>query len=141
MRLSRSSAYNESREVMKKPLNIFISYSHSRSDAEFARRLGSELQKSRFNVFQDDDLLSGANWHAEVAKALDRSDAMIFLASPDFANSQSVQKELEYALTNSRFKDRVFCIEAKPTSANQIPWILRNRFLLEAKTPDAPAAN
>jgi hypothetical protein len=114
---------------------IFLS--HIRSDAAFARSLTDKLSDAGYKVWSADQLLPGVNWGAEVGKALERSDTMLLLISPQSIKSDWFTKDLEYALSNVKFKDRLFAVEVKPTPEEDVPWILRNLQFIKAHTPDA----
>jgi WD40 repeat protein len=91
--------------------NAFISYSHS-SDGELAPKLEAALQGfakpwyrlRALNVFRDaaNLNLSPGLWDS-IVESLGQSDFLLFLASPEAANSKWVSRELEYWLAN---KDR-----------------------------------
>jgi TIR domain-containing protein len=101
---------------------VFLSYASA--DAEFARGLGAQLRRLGFSVWDSAiDLLPGDNWGKELGKALEHADSMVVLVSRDAARSPWVQKEIEYALGEPRFKGRLVpvLIEHAPDA----PWILR----------------
>ena len=102
-------------------MKVFLSY--SAADRELARELVSRLRAEGFDVWQFDELAPGDNWALAIGKALEESDAMIVLLSPDAAKSEWVEREVEYALTSPRYKNRLLPVVVKPT--RRIPWILR----------------
>jgi hypothetical protein len=103
-------------------MQVFISHAHS--DAGLARQLSQQLETQGFQVFDPAvELLPGDNWHLETGKALEASNAMVVLISPEAARSQSVQGEIQYALGSERFKGRLIPVEVEPTQ--DFPWILR----------------
>jgi len=63
------------------------------------------------------------DWAKEVATALERAEAMVVLMSRSYLESPYLKHELEYALGNIRFKDRLFPVLAKETT--EVPWILK----------------
>jgi hypothetical protein len=94
-----------------------------------------------FPVWGDlDSITPGENWASQVGKALESCDVMLCIISPNWVKSEYGQRELEYALGNPRFKGRLIPIVAKPTPANQIPWILRSNHVLKLKAKTADAA-
>jgi len=102
-------------------MKVFLSY--SAADRDLARELISRLRAEGFEVWQDDEVAPGDNWALAVGKALEESDAMIVLLSPEAAESEWVEREVEYALTSPRYKNRLLPVVVKPT--RRIPWILR----------------
>lgn len=103
-------------------MRIFISHAHD--DAELARELSKNLESQGFEVFDPAvELLPGDNWHLEIGKALEASQAMVVLISPEGARSTSVQGEIQYALGSEKFEGRLIPVEVKPT--RDVPWILR----------------
>ncbi len=107
-------------------MKLFVSYSGS--DKELARELISRLVAEGFEVWQDVEVHPGDNWPLAVGKALEESDAMIVLLSPDAAESEWVGREIEYALTSPRYKNRLIPVIVRPT--RRIPWILRKLHLI-----------
>jgi TIR domain len=103
-------------------MQVFIS--HVQSDAEMAEEISKYLKDQGFQVFDPaTELAAGDNWHLEIGKALETSQAMVVLLSPESARSRAVQGEIEYALGSKRFKGRVIPVEVEPTK--DVPWILR----------------
>ena len=108
-------------------MKVFVSHSHA--DAELAARISEALQEMGLDVWDSDlNLLPGDNWAAEVARALEESDAMVVLLTPDAINSPWVRREMEYALGAKRYSNRLIPVaignrDCIPT--NDIPWIVR----------------
>ena len=75
----------------------FISY--SRSDAEFALRLASDLRSAGQAIWLDQlDIAPGARWDREVEQALKGCGRLLLILSPASAQSENVQDEIGYAL-------------------------------------------
>jgi len=103
-------------------MNVFISYSDK--DLKVAEKLASLLSEARMNVWLDrNEILLGDNWSLEQGKALQRSDAMVVLVSPDSVASETVRREVAYALSSPKFEGRVVPVVVRPTT--DIPWLLR----------------
>jgi hypothetical protein len=102
-------------------MKIFVSYSHE--DHAIVEALTAQLRAVGVQVWADRDVSPGENLALAIGKALEQSDAMIVLVSPQSMASLWVQRELEYALTSPRFKGRLIVVEIKPTK--HLPWILR----------------
>ncbi len=104
-------------------IRVFLSY--TQSDQQFARKLSEYLDAAGFRVFDPaDQLLPGDNWSLEIGRALDLSDAMVVLISPDGVRSPWVQREIQYALGSERFQDRLIPVEVEPTK--DFPWVLNH---------------
>ena len=54
-------------------MNVFIS--HSAADNALVEDLRTELKARGYDVFLDKEIKPGANWHLEIGKALEESDA------------------------------------------------------------------
>jgi len=86
--------------------NAFISYSHA-ADGRMAPALQAALErfakpwyKLRYlNIFRDETSLSASpHLWTNIQKALDESEYLIYMASPESAASKWVSKEIEYWL-------------------------------------------
>ena len=86
--------------------NAFISYSHA-ADGRMAPALQSALERfakpwyklRNLNVFRDEASLSvSPHLWSNIQKALDDSEYLIYMASPESANSKWVNKEIKYWL-------------------------------------------
>jgi hypothetical protein len=116
--------------------NIFLSYAHR--DAKWARQLAASLKKRGLDVWFDDEINAGANVWEETGKALSQADAMVVLLSPDAVESTHVQREIDFALTERRFKNRLIPVVVRPTK--NIPWILQKQPIVIARPHKLPAA-
>jgi hypothetical protein len=102
-------------------MNVFISYTSE--DSKWAEELVSNLERNGLDVwYASSHLLPGDNWSLEVGKALERAKAMVILLSPAAAESENLRRELEYALTSEKFRNRLIPVIVKPT--RKVPWIL-----------------
>lgn len=81
--------------------DFFISY-HWNSGGTYAMALASSLQE-RYDVFIDrSEYAIGENWRVSGKKALDRSRAVILVATPDaVSNSEPVKAEIDYFASRS----------------------------------------
>ncbi len=116
-------------------MKVYLSY--SQSERTLADQLRFALAMNGFEVANaPEKLAAGANWHKQMGKALEQSDAMIVLLTPDAISSGYVRSEIDYALSNPRFRDRLIPVLVSPT---QVPWILEklNRPIIHASS-DAP---
>jgi hypothetical protein len=76
---------------------VFISY--SRKDIGFARRLAGDLEKAGYDVWWDlTDLRGGDDWPRVIPAAIEASQFVIVVLSPNSAISDWVEKEYTQAL-------------------------------------------
>ena len=110
-------------------MNVFLSHSHA--DKKWADAIRAGLVAEGFQVLNPAaDITPGLNWHLETGKALERSDAMIVLLSPDSVASPTVHSEIDYALSTSKFRGRLIPVLLKPTA--EVPWILQQQEFIRA---------
>lgn len=115
---------------MHEVVRVFLSY-HVK-DLPAAEGLRKGLRAAGLDVVDPVlDADPGENLFERAAKALEGSQAMVFLVSPDAVESPWMRKELEYALTQPRFEGRVVPVVARPTK--DLPWILRKMTMLDLK--------
>ncbi|HZI54461.1 MAG TPA: TIR domain-containing protein, partial [Chitinophagaceae bacterium] len=88
--------------------NAFISYSHA-ADGKLAPALQTGLEKfakpwykiRNLNIFRDEASLSASpHLWINIQKALDKSEYLVYMASPVSASSIWVAREIEYWITN-----------------------------------------
>ena len=109
-------------------LKVFLSYSER--DDKTAQALRIELEKGGFEVWDAAARLTpGDNWALEQGKALDDAEAMVVLLSPAALASDNVQREIDYALGEPRFKGRLIPVVVRPVK--EIPWILETLQVLK----------
>ncbi|HEX9332793.1 MAG TPA: toll/interleukin-1 receptor domain-containing protein, partial [Anaerolineales bacterium] len=76
---------------------IFISY--SRKDIGFVRKLAGDLEKAGYDVWWDfTDLRGGDDWPRVIPAAIESSQYIIVVLSPNSAVSDWVEKEYTQAL-------------------------------------------
>jgi hypothetical protein len=96
---------------------IFISY--SRKDIAFARRLAGDLEKVGYNVWWDlTDLRGGDDWPRVIPAAIEASQYVIVVLSPNSAISDWVAKEYTQALG---LRKRIIPIMLRPS---RVPFAL-----------------
>jgi len=103
---------------MAKKLKVFLSYSHR--DEEMKRQLDTFLSNLKradsIEVWQDRELLAGAEWDSTIKKELGSADIILLLISADF-NASNYIWENELATAMQRHEKG---------EARVIPVILRN---------------
>jgi hypothetical protein len=119
--------------VARAPL-IFIS--HSSADEVFVRELREQLLSQGLQPWTSEtEIQAGENWAERVSKALKDASAMVVVLSPDAVKSSWVTRDIDFALSSSKFKDRFFPIVVRRTPHDDIPWILQRLNLLETRDP------
>jgi len=117
-------------------MRIFIS--HSSKDIAFVRGLVVHLKQAGYRVWHTEEVLPGDNWALAVGKALEKSNAMVVVLSPEAVKSPWMLADIEYALGSLKFKGRLIPVEVRPTK--DIPWILRQMHVIRAsKNPSQTA--
>jgi hypothetical protein len=108
-------------------MKVFISHSHS--DEKLARKVATILKDSGLEVWDDRrEIMPGDNWAAKVAQALEESDAMVVLLTPDALRSSLVRREIEYALGEKGYSNRLIPVLVGPQEKlleADLPWILQ----------------
>jgi hypothetical protein len=103
-------------------MRVFISY--ALQDKDWASRLVSDLKQAGLEVWDpESQVYPGDNYALQVGKALERANAIVFLVSPDAVKSQSFTREMQYAIGEERFRDRVIPVIVRRTQ--EMPWILK----------------
>lgn len=102
-------------------MHVFLS--HSSQDKRWADELTAKLKSLDVPVWNADwELLPGQNVALQTGKALEHSNALVVLISPSAVNTPAVRNEIDYALVNERFEDRLIPVIVK--TAKRMPWIL-----------------
>ena len=104
---------------------VFLS--HTRSEDELAAQIAEVLKEKGVTVWDDKQVAPGSDWKQMIAKALDQSDAMIALLSPHAFSSSWVRHELERALLDEKYKNRLLPVligEPREEEFSRLPWIL-----------------
>jgi len=119
--------------MSKRRPQVFIS--GARQDEPLARELAAALEDAGIHAWWDGLIAPGENWAQAIATALDDSEALVFLISPEWTESRYAAHELDVALSGSRFAQRVFPIIVRP--GGRLPWVLTPYVVgeLSAKRP------
>ena len=118
-------------------MKVFIS--HAYSDEQLAQKVAAILQEAGLEVWDAmREILPGDNWAQHVSNALQESEAMVVLLTPDAVRSEWVRREMrwniEYALGEIRFRSRLIPVVAgDPDILNteSVPWILRHQKIVD----------
>ncbi len=106
-------------------MQVFIS--HAATDAKLAERVAHVLREAGFQVWDEAQILPGDNWGTQLAEALQESEAMVVLLTPNSLHSPNLSHEVGYALGKEGYKGRVIpVLAASPEQLpkEDIPWIL-----------------
>ncbi|MEX2215419.1 MAG: toll/interleukin-1 receptor domain-containing protein [Phycisphaeraceae bacterium] len=109
-------------------MKVFLS--HSDKDGPVAEKLAASLTQAGLEVWRTALLLPGDNWASKLAEALETSDAMVVLISPDAMASTHVRREIDFALGSTNYKDRLVPVQIRATK--NIPWILNRLHVVRA---------
>lgn len=115
-------------------MKVFISYASQ--DTLLARRISETLRASGLDVWDDTEILPGENWAAQVAKALQESQAMVVLLTPASLVSTHVKHEISYALGNKDYNRRLIPVvvgSPEELPKKKIPWILNQLSMVYLK--------
>ena len=114
------------------PMQVFIS--HASTDAKLAKRVAHVLQEAGFQVWDETQILPGDNWGTQLAEALQESEAMVVLLTPNSLHSPNLSHEVGYALGEEGYKGRVIpVLAASPEQLpkEDIPWILHKFHIIQ----------
>ena len=113
-------------------MRVFIS--HASTDAKLAKRVAHVLREAGFKVWDDTQILPGDNWGTQLAEALQESEAMVVLLTPNSLHSPNLSHEVGYALGKEGYKGRVIpVLAASPEQLpkEDIPWILHKFHIIQ----------
>ena len=118
-------------------MKVFISHAHS--DEQLAQKVAAILQEAGLEVWDAmREIMPGDNWAQHVSNALQESEAMVVLLTPDAVRSEWVRREMrwniEYALGELRFRSRLIPVVAGDPDVlytESVPWILRHQKMVD----------
>ena len=109
-------------------MKVFISHAHT--DEPLVKKIAAFLEEAGLEVWDANrEILPGDNWADKVAQALQESEAMVVLLTPDALRSSWVRREIEYALGEPGYRKRlipVFVGDQTELPKEEVPWILRH---------------
>lgn len=102
---------------------IFISY--SRKDTDFVRKLAGDLETAGYDVWWDiTDLRGGDEWVTRIAAAIEASNFVIVVLSPNSIQSEWVRKEYTQAIgLHKRIIPIMFAASPVPFALNTINYV------------------
>lgn len=99
--------------------------SHSARNESFADKLADVLARHRIDVWYSGANIQGADeWFHEIRKALVRCDWFLLALSPSALKSTWVERELLFALGNTRFRNRLTPLLIRDCRWRQLWWPL-----------------
>src|SRR5258707_14109971 len=104
-------------------MQVFIS--HSGKDAMIARQLAHRLSEVGLKVLiPEDEVMSGDNWAKKVGQALEDSDLVVVLVTPQAFESEWLKEEIQYALTAGRYQGRLIPVffGSESETSSDVPW-------------------
>lgn len=114
-------------------MKVFISHSHETRD--LAESVGKALRRAGLESWNlEQEILPGDNWAKRIAQGLEESQAMVVLLSPDSLDSTLVRREIEYALSTKRFKNRLIPVlvgSEEDLDLQKLPWILSHLHVIK----------
>ncbi|HEU0027887.1 MAG TPA: toll/interleukin-1 receptor domain-containing protein, partial [Ktedonobacterales bacterium] len=83
-------------------VTVFISY--SRKDIEFAKRLKEDLRSSGAKIWFDHESLKPGepDWEKAIRRGIEAATAVVYIGSPDAAQSVNVGAEVKIATDENR---------------------------------------
>jgi hypothetical protein len=102
---------------------VFLS--HASQDHAKAKRLRKILVANGVPVWFSPHHIRGAQqWQDEIGEALARCDWFIILLTPSAVKSMWVKRELNYALIEKRYEERIIPLLFKECNHRKLSWVL-----------------
>ena len=109
-------------------MQVFISHSHE--TRALAKKVSEALKRAGLDVWNyEQEILPGDNWAEKIGQALESSQAMVVLLTPEALNSPTVLRDIEYALGRKTFNKRLIPVlvgSEDNIPLQKLPWILRH---------------
>jgi hypothetical protein len=90
-------------------MKVFLSHSNSyRDDRELIQKITDELTRSGMEVWDDTrEIYPGDNWALVTSQALEESQAMVVLLTPESIDSKWIKWSMGFALGNISYDHRL----------------------------------
>ncbi|MBI4662911.1 MAG: toll/interleukin-1 receptor domain-containing protein [Verrucomicrobia bacterium] len=119
-------------------MNVFIS--HANDGADLARELTRRLRKEGLRVWlAQEEILPGDNWAERISEALNDSQAMVVLVTPEAIRSNHVEWDIGFALGSKAYRHRLLPVLVGDTAQTQfpaLPWALERFHFLRLAKPE-----
>ena len=122
-------------------MKVFLSHSSTyyRDDRDLIRKITDELKRAGMDVWDDSvEVLPGDNWAQVTSQALEESQAMVVLLTPESADSKWLHWDIEFALGNVAYKNRLIPVligDPNKFSPESIPWIFKHLKVINLPDP------
>ena len=116
--------------INKHSRQVFLSYTNKQRP--LADAVADKLRDHQLEVWDAYSTPVGSRADDAIHDALKASDSMIAILDPHAFSSSRVREELDYALFDERYKDRLLpvFVGAKKEDFTRLPWILNRLELL-----------
>ena len=112
-------------------MQVFISY--AAEDAKWAATVAKWLARAKVRFFFDrEEIYPGDNRPLTIGQALEASQGMVVLVSPNYVASEVAKADLQFALVRSQYAWRLFPVMVEPTPLGDTPWVLRESHIIDA---------
>ncbi|HXS00719.1 MAG TPA: toll/interleukin-1 receptor domain-containing protein [Pyrinomonadaceae bacterium] len=90
-------------------MKVFLS--HLSTDKDLVRKISDELKKWGMDLWDDTyEIYPGDNWAQVTSQALQESQAMVVLLTPESLDSKWIMWDLEFAAANVSYRNRVISV-------------------------------
>ena len=114
-------------------MKVFLSHSHT--GEPIVREVATALQNAGLEVWDGErEIFPGDNWAEKIGQALRDAEAMVVLYTPNTLKSNWVKRDIQYALGEYRFHNRLVTVVVGPPEQlpdDEIPRILRRLKLIK----------
>ena len=115
-------------------MKVFLSHSSTyyRDDRDLIRKITDELKRAGMDVWDDSvEVLPGDNWAQLTSQALEESQAMVVLFTPESLDSKWIKWNIGFALGNISYDHRLVpVLIGDPNRFSQenlpFPWIFQH---------------
>lgn len=108
-------------------MKVFISY--AQADREVADSLADKLSQYGLDAWQaEKEVMPGDNWAEKYGQALEEADALVVILSTYSADDSSISKDLKYAISNRKFKDKLITVyrdDPNVINRKDLPWAIK----------------
>src|ERR1043165_9780459 len=109
-------------------MKVFITHSHG--NRPLVRQVVKTLKQAGLDVWDDEyDTYPSDNWAKVTGEALEQSDALVVLVTPDALDSLIVHRDVGFALGNIQFEYRVIPVLVDvdlSVAKKRFGWIMHN---------------
>ena len=109
-------------------MKVFITHSHG--NRPLVRQVVKTLKQAGLDVWDDEyDTYPSDNWYQVTSEALEQSDALVVLITPDALDSVIVHRDVGFALCNIQFEYRVIPVLVGvdlSVAKKNFGWIMHN---------------